>query len=211
MPNRLVLISGPISSGKTTLCKGLEDRLDAHSFRTKSVIREHYDGSDPTRENLQALGDLLDKKTGGKWVLDAISRFSKDLPLDSLLLVDSVRIEGQVKHIRRSHGPHVVHIHVTADHPKLKSRFKARKREADRHLSYDEAKQNETESRVDNLERIADIVFSTNRCTEEDVVVRAASHLGLYERAPARLVDVVVAGQCGSEGKGHVCSYLARE
>jgi adenylosuccinate synthase len=33
----------------------------------------------------------------------------------------------------------------------------------------------------------------------------------LYGRGYARLVDVMVGGQYGSEGKGHVASYLAGE
>jgi adenylosuccinate synthase len=35
--------------------------------------------------------------------------------------------------------------------------------------------------------------------------------LGLYGRGQDQLVDVVVGGQFGSEGKGHICSYLASE
>src|SRR6185369_43174 len=38
-----------------------------------------------------------------------------------------------------------------------------------------------------------------------------ASQLGLYGRELDQLVDVVVGGQFGSEGKGHICSYLAPE
>lgn len=40
---------------------------------------------------------------------------------------------------------------------------------------------------------------------------RASSHLGLYPRDYHRLVDVIVGGQWGSEGKGHIASYLAPE
>src|SRR5205823_11180674 len=38
-----------------------------------------------------------------------------------------------------------------------------------------------------------------------------ASRLGFYGRGAERLVDVLVGGEYGSEGKGHVSSYLARE
>ena len=41
--------------------------------------------------------------------------------------------------------------------------------------------------------------------------MRAATHLGLLTREYARLVDVIVGGQYGSEGKGHIASFLARE
>jgi adenylosuccinate synthase len=48
-------------------------------------------------------------------------------------------------------------------------------------------------------------------CTEADVEVRTAAHLGLSGRAGSALVDVVVGGQYGSEGKGNVAFYLARD
>ena len=57
----------------------------------------------------------------------------------------------------------------------------------------------------------ADIVIDTNRCTKEDVLTRAAAYLGLHDQECCRLVDVIVGGQYGSEGKGHIASYLSRE
>jgi len=68
-----------------------------------------------------------------------------------------------------------------------------------------------TEQRIDELERIADAIVSTDRSDEQDVLVRVASQLGLYGRELEQLVDVVVGGQFGSEGKGHICSFLAPE
>src|SRR4029077_9739713 len=70
---------------------------------------------------------------------------------------------------------------------------------------------NSTEARIEDLERIADIVVDTKRSLRDDVLVRAASYLGLYTRTYDRNVDVIVGGQYGSEGKGHIASYLARE
>lgn len=64
---------------------------------------------------------------------------------------------------------------------------------------------------VEKLAKTADVVIDTSRCTEDDVVTLAASYLGLYEREYSRLVDVLIGGQYGSEGKGHIASYLARE
>src|SRR5207248_9877502 len=68
-----------------------------------------------------------------------------------------------------------------------------------------------TEARIDELTKIADIVIDTQSSTRDDVVVRVAAHLGLYGRGLQRLVDVLVGGQYGSEGKGQIAAYLARE
>jgi adenylosuccinate synthase len=68
-----------------------------------------------------------------------------------------------------------------------------------------------TEKRVAQLRESADFVVNTERCTPEDVLVRVATYLGLVTRDYSRLVDVYVGGQFGSEGKGHIISYVARE
>jgi adenylosuccinate synthase len=64
---------------------------------------------------------------------------------------------------------------------------------------------------VDRLAKTADIVIDTSQNTAEDVTARVASRLGLYGGRAEPLVDVLVGSQYGSEGKGHVSSYLARE
>jgi adenylosuccinate synthase len=58
---------------------------------------------------------------------------------------------------------------------------------------------------------VADVVVQTDLCDQEDVFVRAVAQLGLYPRAPFPLVDVLVGAQYGSEGKGNIAAYLARE
>jgi hypothetical protein len=70
---------------------------------------------------------------------------------------------------------------------------------------------NKTERLVGKLQAAADIVINAARCTEEDVVIPAASHPGFYGRDYKRVVDVFIGGQYGSEGKGQIISYLAKE
>src|SRR5262249_46481885 len=71
--------------------------------------------------------------------------------------------------------------------------------------------ENATEAQVGKLADVADVVLNTKLSTIRDVVVRAATHLGFYSRAYDRTVDVIVGGQFGSEGKGHIASYLSRD
>ena len=54
-------------------------------------------------------------------------------------------------------------------------------------------------------------MIDTKACDERDVLVRTATHLGWFAREYTRLVDVIVGGQYGSEGKGHIASYLSRD
>jgi adenylosuccinate synthase len=77
--------------------------------------------------------------------------------------------------------------------------------------SYSAVRANATEAQIEQMAPIADIVIDSERSQEEDVLVRVAGRLGLYGRTGEPLVDVLVGGQYGSEGKGHIAGYLAPE
>ena len=91
------------------------------------------------------------------------------------------------------------------------ARYKHRVSDMQELRSFKDVAENRTEAAVDELEKSADVVIDTRACTPEDVLVKAATHLGLFAREYSRLVDVIVGGQFGSEGKGHIASYLSRE
>ena len=141
----------------------------------------------------------------------ALAKKIPNIPDDASVIVDSVRISGQVAELRKAFGNRVVHVHLTAPLEELNQRYRRRKSNIKELSSYKEVKANTTERQVESLKDIADIVIDTHRCTEDDVLVRAASRLGLFERGYTPIVDVLVGGQWGSEGKGHIASYLAQE
>jgi adenylosuccinate synthase len=155
----------------------------------------------------------LDKRTKGAWVADALGRKVQDLPPDRDVVVDSVRIKKQIDAVRKGFGAHVVHVHLTADRSILEKRYNARKTLAriKERRSYADARKDTTERGVGSLSECADIVIDTGRCTDDDVLVRVASRLGLYGGRVQPLVDVLIGGQYGSEGKGHIAAYLAPE
>lgn len=214
MQIRILLISGAVATGKSTLCQGLHDRFGVEILKTKTLIQTKYPHAASERRELQRLGDELDKKTTFQWVRDALHRYVNErLREPGVVVVDAVRKTQQVDSIRRAYGPRVFHIHLTASEDELARRYVGRKGSVDRELrSYSSVRAgSQTERRINELERIADAVISTDRCEKPDVLVRVASQLGLYGRERDQLVDVVVGGQFGSEGKGHICSYLAPE
>jgi adenylosuccinate synthase len=212
LANRIVLVSGQISSGKTTLCKALVERFGFISFRTRDWITELASQIEAERRAFQDYGNFLDRKTRGAWIRDALARSLASLPEDSNIVIDAVRIPEQIDRLREAYGRRVLHIHLEAPLTVLARRFKRRQRVGFQELpSYKQVMKDKTEANVVKLKDLADVVINTNRCTAEDVVVRAAAHLGLYDREYPRLVDVVIGGQYGSEGKGHIASYLSRE
>jgi len=208
----IVLLSGPIASGKTTLCDDLVNRFGFRVFKTRELI-EALSSAPAERKALQNAGEALDKRTKGAWVADALGKKVQELRLEENVVVDSVRIKHQIDGVRKAFGASVVHVHLTADLEILERRYLARKRRSriQELASYSDLRQDRTERGVGTLGDYADVVINTGRCTAKDVSVRVASRLGLYGRRVQPLVDVLIGGEYGSEGKGHIASFLAPE
>ncbi len=212
---QIVLLSGSVSSGKTTLSEQLRAQFEFDVLKTKEVIQHLAQKKlgrelEADRRAMQRFGERLDNETEGKWVLEALTKSVRGS--NQRVIVDSVRILKQIRAIRQAYGFAVVHIHLTAPEKVLGTRYLKRKGTGFRELkSYSAVERDPTEARVDELKNAADVVIDTARCTPTDVLVRAATHLGLYSRNYASVVDVIVGGQFGSEGKGHIASYLSRE
>ena len=163
------------------------------------------------RSRLQEEGDRLDARTRGRWVLDELT---KELPglADEVVVLDAVRTKDQIEALRNSFGSIVTHIHVTAPMEVLRKRYDVRRKRGQTDMvDYDQVRQNQTEKQVEGLQSVADIVIDTNRCTNSDVLVRAASHLNLYGKSSGGYVDVLVGGQYGSEGKGQIAGFISAE
>ncbi len=212
---RIVLVSGPICSGKTVLTEHLRDRYKARIVKTRELILKAKPNTKPVRRSLQLAGQALDNADNGAWVASALSellegRSSGSTPT-GLYVVDSVRVEGQIAAIRKAYGEDVHHIHLTAQDAELKTRFKKRKADGDEDVTYEKLKRNRTEKNIEKLADLADVVVSTDRCTSGAVLVRATALLNLYPRGSDALVDVIVGGQFGSEGKGNIVGHIAPE
>lgn len=214
-PLRVVLLSGPICSGKSGLVTLLEQKHKAQVVKTKELILHHLPKTKLERAALQRAGQKLDRRDGGTWVSDALQKAieasSPSQTPAGLFVVDSVRIKGQIDAVRRAYGAEVHHIHLTADPTELRRRFDERARPDDDKISYDDLKKNQTEKNIEKLAELADIVVNTDRCSAAAVLVRATALLNLYPRTNEKLVDVLIGGQYGSEGKGNIVGHIAPE
>lgn len=212
---RVVLVSGAICSGKSALVEQLREKHGAMVIKTKDLIIRKLPKITIERRSLQRAGEKLDKDDGGQWVAEALQReidANSQRPTPSgLYVVDCVRIEGQVNAIRRAYGPEVFHIHVKADPKVLKQRYLDRSRADDAVLEYEALKKNRTERNIESLAELADVVVDTGRCSAASVLVRATALLNLYPRGAEKLVDVLIGGQYGSEGKGNIVGHIAPE
>lgn len=216
-PTRIVVLSGPVGAGKSTLGKALARHYNAVYIRTQDLLRDHADdrGIDlpAERRALQDYGDQLDRDTCGAWVTQAVSATVARLETQAqLLIIDSVRRLNQIEALRDAF-PRVDHIHVLASRTILDERYQERGDSSGlaELRSYAEVAQNETESEVNTLADDADVAINTEHCDRADVEIRAAAALRLLPVRDERLVDVLVGGQYGSEGKGNIAYYLAGE
>lgn len=216
---RIVVLSGPVCGGKSNLAVALEKRFAFRRVKTQDIIVE-LTRVERDRKPLQLAGEKLDRTTDGAWVSKALARVvaaevsESESGRDSWVLVDAARTSDQIKHLRNSFGLRVVHIHITAPRAELARRYEARKKSSPAMAelpSYDEVVADPTEAAIDQLGELADLVINTHRSTKADVVVRVAAQLGMFGRGFDKLVDVLVGGEYGSEGKGQISAYLAPE
>ena len=212
---RIVVLSGEICSGKSAVSTGLKKKYDAIIIKTRDLILRERPKTKNERNPLQLAGNKLDKETNGVWVADALAKIlssqqGKQTP-SGLFVIDSVRKIEQLDAIRKAYGADVHHIHVRASAEELKRRFVKRAAKHDASAIYEKMKREKTERNVSKLADISDVVVSTDKCTAEAALVRATALLNLYPRANDKLVDVIIGGQYGSEGKGNIVGHLAPE
>lgn len=207
----IFLVSGPIAVGKSTFTKELVERFGAIRVSTRTLLIKASEGSED-REMLIALGDDLDARTAGTWVLDQFMAETDGAPGDMVWLVDAVRTADQVEKFREKFGRRVIHVHLTAPIGVLRERYLKRPAELKEFASYDEAKAHgKTEPRIHELADNADVVLDTHRSSAASLLARATAGLGLFPKEVERTVDVLVGAQHGSEGKGNVCAHIALE
>ncbi len=214
MPKQIIVLSGSVSVGKSTLAKNLEKDYGFRTFKSRSRLKSLYPEEKPERGTYQTIGEKLDKKTRGQWVCDGLQDYLMENEYDDedVVIVDAVRIKSQIDCIRKAFAHKVIHVHLEAPEGELKARYENRPHDGiEEFKTYEQVEENETERKVTSLAKTADVVIDTKRCTPRDVAIKTACQLGHYGRQYLRLVDVLVGGQYGSEGKGHIASYLAKD
>lgn len=213
----VVAVSGPVGAGKSTLAQGLATRFAGRRLSTRELIVTHARDAGlvpPSgRREFQAYGESLDRRYGGAWVSEAAASIVAQDDAARLVLVDAVRTRDQVEGLRRAFGTAVTHVHVHAPDDVLGERYQARGSTAalTELGSYTEVRESAAENEARALLEDADVAVDTQRCNQADVETRTAAALRLHPDRSEPLVDVIVGGQYGSEGKGNIAFFLAGE
>ena len=213
--NRLIVVlSGEIASGKSTLAKNLSKVHGFKLLKTRDALIKHASSriNIKNRGALQKFGEKLDKDTKGEWI---VKYFQSEINASNRIVIDSIRIIEQVNSLRNAYGhQNVMHIHVHASPDALEKRYFSRNNIKDLNdieatHKYKTYKANSTEQKVKDLIHEADLVIEAENSSEEDNLVQAASFLRILPSTFTNNVDVLIGGQFGSEGKGQIAGYLA--
>jgi adenylosuccinate synthase len=221
MKNRIIVaLSGEIGAGKTTLANVLRDKYGFSILKTREAL-DHWAKSKKFRQKknedyrmfLQRIGETLDKDTNGQWVLEY---FQSKVNNTERVVIDSVRIVKQIEAFRISYGhQNVIQIHLHVSEKELERRYFNRNsidlNDLTAIQSYHVYKLNPTESKVKELINDADLVIDTEKTFIDDNIIRVASFLRLLPTVNSGIVDVLIGGQFGSEGKGQIAAYIAPE
>lgn len=167
----LLLFSGEIASGKTTIAKNLEDRYNFIRIGTGTYLQGllGQKGLDVNRENLQKLGDELDDNTKGRWAYELVKNEVSKFEYHSNLVFDSVRRDFQISVFRQEWSGKIVHVHFRADAKILHDRFAERAKvdNRDSKNEYGLIKENSTEAQVSILSDLSDISINTGTVNQD--------------------------------------------
>ena len=174
---QVLLLSGPIASGKTTLARLLAHRFGFCVVSTRDLLLRHG-GED--RWSLQAAGASMDESTGGRWVSDGLVRLRKQCSAEVSFVVDSVRTLDQIWWVRDAFGGSVKHVHLLADADILSGRYSSRFEG----YRYRDVSGDPVEQVVNVLAGSAGLVVDTGHSTPELTLGRVAGHLEIWPETP---------------------------
>ncbi len=211
--NKIVAITGRLYTGKSGLARLLVSEFGYNHLKTSDLLREHARASQLStdRMSLQQLGDNLDSETGGQWLMQRVEEL---LANGDNIVVDSIRTRAQIDLIRRNQRVEVVHVHLYAKQADLMRRYGEQQERAptgEKYRTYEELDLIKSADDIEAFKRDADVRVNTSRADNADTLVRVAARLGLFSPPNSPSVDVLIGGQFGSEGKGHVAAYLSKE
>jgi adenylosuccinate synthase len=179
----LLLLSGPVAVGKSSVAYQL---VHGHGFRSISSGRylEHKArkrGTGISRSDLQQLGDSLDVQTDYRWLVEdiVIPAIDGDNPASRWLL-DSVRKERQIHHIRAHYAESVCHVHFSAPEHVLRGRYEARSGTGGEYAGrtpYTTAIQHPNELEARYLVNIADLVIDMTAIEPAEAVQLALQYV----------------------------------
>lgn len=208
---QIVVISGKTCSGKSELAELLEKEFNFLVVGDRRVSQDDEWNLSLEQPTLIDRRSELDDAQNAEWMLNETKRICETNETGQPLVVDHLDSKNQVLMFRETFGTNLVHVHLYASNETLRKRYEKKFEDKGDPAPYDEINQLRDPSEIKFLKEDADVRIYTERCDSRDTLVRVAARLHLFTPPEIRCVDVLIGGQYGSEGKGNIVSYLARE
>lgn len=176
----VVLISGEIAAGKTTVCQLLVNdyafaRVGTGSFLQNVAAKRGI----IDRDALKNIGDTLDIETQGRWVFDLFVEEEARRPNHALWLVDSVRRDFQIPWFTARFAS-TLHVHLTVSEDVARERYESRRKaggDYSKQTSFEEAKAGPTEQQVATLGPISNLCISMDASSPANAAAMVADFL----------------------------------
>lgn len=179
----MLLLSGPVAVGKTSVAKALIERYKFHGVRSGGYLSElaKREGLPTDRAGLQALGDKLDSESDYSWLIENIAKPAINASPDlDFWIVDCVRKKRQTEHFRDQFAASVCHVHLTATEELLEKRYSKRIELGEEYLggtSYEVAIKHPNEVLSRNLGALADLNICVDDLNAEDIAASILAYL----------------------------------
>ncbi|ARP82341.1 hypothetical protein CAL12_16970 [Bordetella genomosp. 8] len=167
---RLLLLSGQMRSGKSSLAQVLKENYNFQGISTSGYLKSHIHpaSGDVTRSWMQNLGDQLDQETDFAWVVDSVAIPAMEAaPATESWLIDAVRKPRQVEHFRAWSPYAVRHVHLYAPESILQVRYAAGLSAGD--PTYSSAIAHPNEVAASSLGVFADQTFDTSQASALEI------------------------------------------
>lgn len=158
---RIIGISGPIASGKTTVARHLESMgycYANYGMVLQRMLEER--GQKVDRIHLQTLSEQIHAEQGQRWLG---RRLLESLPKQGNLVIDGLRFPDDHAFLLEVFGPAFRHLHITAPEEIRNARYKSGK---GRSKSLQKAESQTTEQHINALPPLAHVTLSNVNTVE---------------------------------------------
>lgn len=157
LSRKIVGISGPIASGKTTLSRHIAE--NGYTYTRFSQVLEKLINEQkvkPSRSTLQEIGLKINKEKGQRWLGKQVLNILTDKRCG---VIDGLRFLEDHALMVETYGPAFFHIHLTSSFSERKNRVESNSKED---VPLEESSSNPVENEIKQMANVADITIEND-------------------------------------------------
>jgi len=172
----IVLLSGEIAVGKTTIAADLATELGGIHLRVRQALAQIVGVPLDDREALQREGAELDARTRGRWLRNFVE---ETIAPCEAAVIDSLRTRRQTIPLLGLPDSHLIHLTADLETRRRRYREAAGTDALKARVPFERATAHETERLADALRDLAELVVPTEGLSVREVCDVILDHLGI--------------------------------